>query len=160
MFARAKATLKVSFQKELVYLIYYICPISEDLSAKMSDHEVAIERVRSEQEVAYDKVPGDVIFLLKFRNKDGKVYRINEYVLKKGRFLPYLAVLKGEFHLCLYYLSLNIFFVLDKRITFSRHLKPEVEKMSMVSEEDENCFVFQDSGNTDKGSTCVRLSFS
>ena len=101
--------------------------------------------MRSEQEVAYDKVPGDKNFLLKFRNKEEKVYRINDCILKKGRFLTYLAVLKGNFHFCFHYLSQ--FLVADKRITFTRHLKPDVEKMSKVSEEDENCFVYQDLGN-------------
>ena len=125
----------------------------------MSDHEVAIERVRSEQEVAYDKVPGDIVFLLKFRNKDEKVYRINEYILKNGRFLPYLAVLKGKFNSCLDYFVIDISIVVDKRITFSRQLKPDVEKMSMVSEGDENCFVFQDSGNTEKGSIYGWITF-
>ena len=65
--------------------------------AKMSDcEEVAIERVESEQEIAHDKVPKDKLFKLKFKDNE-KTYMILEYVLKRGRCLPYTVTLKGGF---------------------------------------------------------------
>ena len=62
----------------------------------MSDQEVRIERVNSVEEAIFDKVPEDKVFILTFKDKEKKTYKILEYVLKKGRFLPYNVNLKGE----------------------------------------------------------------
>ena len=62
----------------------------------MSDQEVRIERINSVEETIYDKVPENKVFTLTFKDKDQKTYKILEYVLKEGRFLPYNVNLKGE----------------------------------------------------------------
>ena len=65
----------------------------------MADHDDSfdgeIERMNSEKEDNYEKVPRDILYTFKFKQKDGKTYRKTQYNLTKGKSLPYTAVCKG-----------------------------------------------------------------
>ena len=60
-----------------------------------SSFEGEIERMSSEKEETFDIVPRDTLFTFKFKNTNGKTYKMTQYTLLKGRTLPYIAVCKG-----------------------------------------------------------------
>ena len=62
-----------------------------------NDSECEIEHVSSIEEVLYEKVPKDTKYLLKFKNKENKTYKVLDYTLKKGKSLPYAKDFKGMF---------------------------------------------------------------
>lgn len=60
-----------------------------------SEDELTIEKVRSEKEESFEKVPKETVFIFKFKKANGKAYCMLEYDLQQGVLLPYSAVLKG-----------------------------------------------------------------
>ena len=60
-----------------------------------SEDELTIEKVRSEKEESFEKVPKETVFIFKFKKANGKAYCMLEYDLHQGVLLPYSAVLKG-----------------------------------------------------------------
>ena len=60
-----------------------------------SEDELRIEKVRSEKEESFEKVPKETVFIFKFKNAQGKSYCLLEYELRQGVPLPYSAVIKG-----------------------------------------------------------------
>ena len=62
-----------------------------------NDSECEIEHVSSIEEVLYDNVPKDIKYMLKFKNKENKTYKVLDYTLKKGKSLPYTKDFKGMF---------------------------------------------------------------
>ena len=62
-----------------------------------SGDELMIERVNSLKACKeYEVVPVDTKFVFKFKNTAGKSYSLMEYILLKGKELPYKTTLKGE----------------------------------------------------------------
>jgi len=91
-----------------------------------SDSEFEIERVNSVEEALFDEVPRDLKFMLKFKTKENKTYKVLEYDLTKGKALPYTLNLKG------------------KTVNFNRAIKPSIDGMVELPCEKENWFIFQD----------------
>ena len=60
--------------------------------------ELVIERVDSENgnKKFYDEVPDDTLYTIKFKNEEGKSYCLFEYLLEKGKQLPYTTKLQGK----------------------------------------------------------------
>ena len=108
-----------------------------------SDEDMVIERVTSETEKTYDKVPADTMFTFKLKTKENKTYDRFEFVLKEGKVLPYSVPkpLKGIFSRVKE--IFNVLNFVDKNVRFSRFLKPDIEKMGIVSN-DENKYTFKD----------------
>ena len=65
----------------------------------MSDESsdgIELERVNSlEKPRIYESVPEDTYFKFKLKDKFHKTYMKLEYVLREGKILPYMTVLKG-----------------------------------------------------------------
>ena len=65
----------------------------------MSDESsdgIELERVDSlEKPTTYERAPEDTYYKIKMKDKCHKTYMKLEYVLKEGRSLPYMTVLKG-----------------------------------------------------------------
>ena len=70
-----------------------------------SDSEFEIERVNSVEEALFEEVPRDIKFMLKFKTKENKTYKVLEYDLAKGKALPYTINLKGIFIFHRYWFS-------------------------------------------------------
>ena len=117
-----------------------------------------IERMNSEKELNFQEVPSDILFTFKFKQKNGKTYRMTEYNLLRGKPLPYTVVSKGY----LFHIKSKIIFIdlsSDKIIQFSKSLRPDIKKMVLIAEK-ENFFTFQDSGqNTNISSNLVQIMF-
>jgi hypothetical protein len=61
-----------------------------------SSDELQIEKVMSEKNTPkFSVVPKDVTYKFKFKTSEGKAYSLVEYILIKGKKLPYIAVIKG-----------------------------------------------------------------
>ena len=59
--------------------------------------EMEIERVNSEENKSYDKVPENTLFMFKFKSEKSKTYEFFKYELQQGKLLPYSTLLKGWF---------------------------------------------------------------
>ena len=46
-----------------------------------SSFEGEIERMSSEKEDTFEKVPRDIIYTFKFKDKNGKTYKMTQYLL-------------------------------------------------------------------------------
>ena len=79
------------FVNNFKMLFFQKLAMSADTDSDFSDTE--IERVSSVTKISYDSVPKDIDFELKI--KGSKKVRL-EYVLKKGKILPYTADLQGK----------------------------------------------------------------
>ena len=75
-----------------------------------SDSEFEIERVSSIEEALYDKVPKDTKYMLKFKNKENKTYKVLDYTLKKGKSLPYAKDFKGMYFIRMMVIGLHLKF--------------------------------------------------
>ena len=60
-----------------------------------SSFEGEIERVLSEKEQAFGKVPRDTLYTFKFKDVKGTTYKIVQYLLEEGKTLPYSTVVKS-----------------------------------------------------------------
>ena len=113
-----------------------------------SSFEGEIERVFSEKEKAFDKVPQDTLYMFKFKDVKSTTYKIFQYLLEEGKTLPYSTIVKsGSYFFFLIVISSFSPF-LEKNVSFSKFMKPDFIGMEFVAcdEKKENCFVFQDSG--------------
>ena len=63
----------------------------------MCDSSFEIERVNSEEELVFENVPRDTVYMLKFKDTNNKTYRVLEKKKKKGKTLPYNVMLRGRY---------------------------------------------------------------
>ena len=61
-----------------------------------SSFEMELERVSSQKETRYDEVPADNVYKFKLKNQNNRTFALFEYVLKRGKPLPYSTIVKGS----------------------------------------------------------------